>query len=356
MKNEKSKQNSNYNEIGDWIIDNIFNINNINKEDILIKYDKYNKKYCFIILDIETCNGILRENNSIIQLSFMFLGTNYIYDTYAKPDNSIPWMVNNKYYKSDITKDTVKNSPELKYVLLSFLNIILNLDDIEPIFIAHNSSFDKSILELCLKFYDIKYKYNKWCNTMRKDFFDIKDENGKFIKSLKNISLKLLNEKKYENIVLHNSKNDVYILYECLLKMHKSDDKISSIIFKIVIDISNKSVNRKSENDNKVFIKNFKDILKNVDEFCYYKNRKNNISDIINEYYNVINEEKKILKRKNVIENQIENILKNKNYIIVNNKKIMFKEITFKDFIEENIMKKQYKKLYITDTKINLNN
>lgn len=338
------------NRIGNWMIDNIFDINNINKDDILIKYDKYNNKYCFIILDIETCNGILRENNSIVQLSFMILGTNYIYDTYAKPDKSIPWMVNNKYYKSRITNDTVKNSPELKDVLLSFLNIILNIDNVEPIFIAHNSSFDKSILELCFKFYDINYKYNKWCNTMKKEFFYIRDEKGKFIKSLKNISEKLLNEKKYENIVLHNSKNDVYILYKCLLKIHKCDDKISSIVFKFVIDID-KCIDKKSENDinNRIFIKNFRDILKNVDDFCFYNNGRKNISNIIDEYYNIINEEKELLKRKNIIENEIENIFKNKNYIIVNNKKIMFKEITFKEFIEENITKKQYKKLYITN-------
>lgn len=177
------------------------------------------------IINTETCNGFNRENNSIVQLSFMFLGTNYIYDSYAKPDESIPWLFNNKYYTPDITKNTVKESPDLKIVLLSFLNIISNID-IEPIFIAHNSSFDKNILELCFKFYNIKYGYNKWCNTMLKEFFDIRNENGKLIKSLKGISLKILNQE-YKKIILHNSKNDVFILHKCLLKIHNSDDKIS---------------------------------------------------------------------------------------------------------------------------------
>jgi DNA polymerase III epsilon subunit-like protein len=333
-----------------WTMDNIFNINNINKEDILIKSDNFNNKYCFIIIDTETCNGFDRTNNAIIQLSFMFLGTDYIYDSYAKPDISIPWMLKNKYYKSNITKNTVKNSPELKIVLLSFLNIISNINNIEPIFIAHNSSFDKTILELCFKFYDMKYENNKWCNTMIKDIFNIRDENGKFIKSLKGISREIL-DKEYDNIILHNSKNDVFILHKCLLKTYNSDDKISSIILKIT---TNKDIKKKYEIDinNKIFIKDFKDILKNVDEFCFHKNRKTNISNLIDEYYNIINEEEKILKRKNKIENEFKIYLKNDNYIIINNKKIIFKEITFKDFIEENIIKKEYKKLCIIDINI----
>jgi DNA polymerase III epsilon subunit-like protein len=334
MLNGKIKQK---NQIGNWMINNIniFDINNINKKDVLVKQDENNNQYCFVIIDIETCNGISRKINSIIQLSFMFLGTDYIYDTYTKPDISIPWMINNKYYKSDITKNTVKNSPELKSALLSFLNIFLNLD-IEPIFIAHNSSFDKDILNLCFKFYNIEFKYNKWCNTMRKDFFNIRDNNGKLIKSLKNISKKLLNDK---NIIPHNSKNDVYILYKCLLKIHNCDDEISSIIFKIVINTNIGEKNKNSAN-NQIFINYFKDILKNIDEFCFNKNIKVNISDLVDKYYNIINEEKDLLKRKSIIKDEIKNSLKENNYIIVGNKKIMFKEITIKE---------KYKKLYIID-------
>jgi hypothetical protein len=52
------------------ICDNIFNINKIDKKEIYIK-----EKYCFILIDTETCNGFDRENNAIVQLAFMFLGS-----------------------------------------------------------------------------------------------------------------------------------------------------------------------------------------------------------------------------------------------------------------------------------------
>lgn len=297
---------------------NVFNLNNITKENVLIKKDKNNKKYCFIIIDLETCNGISRKNNSIIQLSFMFLGTNYIYDTYSKPDDSIPWMTENKYFMSNITKNTVKNSPTLKNVLLSFLKIISNFNNINPIFIAHNSSFSKDILELCFDFYNIKCEYNKWCNTMNKDFFNVRDDNGNFIKSLKKISKILLNENEYKN----NSKQDISILYKCLLKIHKCDDKISSIILKSI------NVNEKNKDDS--------------------EDKKIKLSNLLNEYYNIINKEKEILNHKMIIEDKIKKFLKNNDYVIVDNKKITYKEITLKNFFEENI-KKKYKKIYITD-------
>lgn len=301
MWNEKSNKN---NQIGNWMINNIFDINKINKNDILIKFDKYNNKYYFIILDIETCNGFFRENNSIVQLSFIILGTNYIYDTYTKPDKSIPWMGNNKYYEPTVTKNTVKYSPSLKDVLLSFLNVILNIDA-EPIFIAHNSSFDKSILELCFNFYNIKFKYNKWCNTMKKEIFNIRDENGKLIKSLKNISQKLLIEEKNKNIVLHNSKNDVYILYKCLLKIHECDDRISSIILKNIINDKFSDKKYKDDINNKIFIKEFKDILKNADDFCIYNTiRKENKE--IKSCINKINENfKKLSKNLDLYKNML---------------------------------------------------
>lgn len=301
---------------------NVFNLNDITKENILIKKDKNNKKYCFIIIDLETCNGISRKNNSIIQLSFMFLGTNYIYDTYAKPDDSIPWMTENKHFISKITKNIVKNSPTLKNVLLSFLKIISNFNNINPIFIAHNSSFSKDILELCFDFYNIKCEHNKWCNTMNKEFFNVRDDNGNFIKSLKKISKILLNENEYKDDILNDSKHDIYILYKCLLKIHKCDDKISSIIFKYI------NINEKNKNDS--------------------EDKKIKLSNLLNEYYNIINKEKEILNHKMIIEDKIKKFLKNDDYVIVDNKKITYKEITLKNFFEENI-KKKYKKIYITD-------
>jgi DNA polymerase III epsilon subunit-like protein len=325
MWNEKDKKKNPKNKNGDWMINNIniFDINNINKTDILIKQDENNNKYCFIIIDMETCNGISRKNNSIIQLSFMFLGTNYIYDTYTRPDDSIPWMIENKYFSSNITKNTIKDSPFLEYILLSFLKIISIFNDIEPIFIAHNASFNKEILEMCFNFYNIKFRYNKWCNTMNKNFFNIRNNNGKLIKSLKNISQTLLNEKGNNNIILHNSKNDLYILYRCLLKIYICDDNLSSIIFK-TININEKDKNNNNSNEDKI-----------------------NISNLLDKYYDIINKEEEILKDKNIIENEFKKFLKNDDYIIINNKKIIFKEITIKDFFEENIKKEKYKKLHI---------
>lgn len=325
MWNEKDKKNNPKNKNGNWMINdiNIFDINNINKTDVLIKQDENNNKYCFIIIDMETCNGISRKNNSIIQLSFMFLGTNYIYDTYTRPDDSIPWMIANKYFSSNITKNTIKDSPFLENILLSFLKIISIFNDIEPIFIAHNASFNKEILEMCFNFYNIKFGYNKWCNTMNKNFFNIRNNNGKLIKSLKNISQTLLNEKGNNNIILHNSKNDLYILYRCLLKIYICDNNLSSIIFK-TININEKDKNNNNSNEDKI-----------------------NISNLLDKYYDIINKEKEILKDKNIIENEFKKFLKNDDYIIVNNKKIIFKEITIKDFFEVNIKKEKYKKLHI---------
>ena len=49
-----------------------------------------------------------------------------------------------------------------------------------------------------------------------------------------------------------------------------------------------------------------------------------------------------------IIEDKIKKFLKNDDYAIVDNKKITYKEITLKNFFEENI-KKKYKKIYITD-------
>lgn len=316
MWNEKKNQ------IGYWMMDDIFDTNKINKSDILIKHDEKYNKYCFILIKLDTCNGISRKNNSIVQLSFMFLGTTHIYNTYSNPDESIQWNIGNKYFKPMITKDTVKNSPNLKNVLLSFLNIISKLNDIEPIFVAHNASFYKSIIQSCFNFYNIKCEYDKWCNTMNKDFFNIRDNNGKLIKSLKKISEKLLDD---DNIVLYDSKDKLSILYKCLLKNHHCDDKISIIIFKTI----------------KIKTKNY--------NFNNYEINNINIIELLNEYYYVIDKEKEILNYKNIIENKFKNILKNKDYIIIDNKKIMFKEICFKDFVEEKMKEKNLKRLYITN-------
>lgn len=212
--------------------DNIFNINKINKNDILIK-----NKHCFILIDTETCNGIDKENNAIVQLAFNFLGTDYIFNSYCKPNENIPWRIKYERYIPTITKEKVHNSPLLKNVLISFNNIIHCLNNVNPILIAHNSCFDKDILELCFNNYSINLYDVTWCNTMNKLFFNIKDENNKYIKSLEKIYKNLFHG---SNTEFHNAKNDVEILYNCLLKVHKNDDTIISIVlssFKITNSI-----------------------------------------------------------------------------------------------------------------------
>lgn len=72
------------------------------------------------------------------------------------------------------------------------------------------------------------------------------------------------------------------------------------------------------------------------------------LSNLLNEYNEIINKEKDILNHKMIIENEIKKFLKSDEYLIINNKKISYKEITLKTFFEENI-NKDYKKIYITD-------
>lgn len=217
--------------------DIIFDINNVDKKDISIK-----NKSCFIIIDTETCNGIDKKNNAIVQLAFKFIGTDFIFNSYCKPNENIPWRTKYERYIPTITKEKVNDSPFLKNVLISFNNIINCLDDINPIFIAHNSDFDKDILELCFNNYNIKLHKLGWSNTMDKSFFDLKDKNNKSIKSLEKISKYLFKDL---NIEFHNAKNDVENLYNCLLKVHKDDEKIISIVlnnFKITNSINLKNI------------------------------------------------------------------------------------------------------------------
>lgn len=152
----------------------IFDLNKINKDDIYIK-----NNHCFILIDTETCNGFDRKNNAIIQIAFKFIGTNYIFNSYCNPDDSIYWKNDYKNFIPKINKENVNNSPNLKEVLLSFKNTINCINDIIPVLIAHNSSFDKNMLELCFNYYNIELGVVKWCNTMNTSFFNIKDENKK---------------------------------------------------------------------------------------------------------------------------------------------------------------------------------
>lgn len=312
--------------------DNIFNINKIDKKDVYIK-----ENYCFILIDTETCNGFDRRNNAIVQLAFMFLGTNHIYNTYCKPDDTIPWKENYEKFNPKIKKEDVNNSPSLKDVLISFKNIIYYIDNVTPILIAHNSQFDKNMLNICLDYYNIKIEQIKWCNSMNNLIFNIKDENNKSIKSLEKITNYLFKDSYLD---FHNAKNDVENLYNCLLKVHDNNEKITSKILKII------KKNNKDEED--LFLLEYKNILENFNEFCNFdvKNIDINELEYINLYENVLQKEKEISKFKNMIKDKIIKLLKdNNNYLYSNNKEVLLNEYNMRK-IDSKKIKDKYPDIY----------
>lgn len=312
--------------------DNIFNINKIDKKDVYIK-----ENYCFILIDTETCNGFDRRNNAIVQLAFMFLGTNHIYNTYCKPDDTIPWKENYEKFNPKIKKEDVNNSPSLKDVLISFKNIIYYIDNVTPILIAHNSQFDKNMLNICLDYYNIKIEQIKWCNSMNNLIFNIKDENNKSIKSLEKITNYLFKDSYLD---FHNAKNDVENLYNCLLKVHDNNEKITSKILKII------KKNNKDEED--LFLLEYKNILENFNEFCNFdvKNIDINELEYINLYENVLQKEKEISKFKNMIKDKIIKLLKdNNNYLYSNNKEVLLNEYNMRQ-IDSKKIKDKYPDIY----------
>lgn len=311
--------------------DNIFNINKIDKKDVYIK-----ENHCFILIDTETCNGFNRENNAIVQLAFMFLGTDYIFNSYCKPDDTVTWKENYKKFIPKIKKEDVEYSPSLKDVLISFKNIIYCIDNITPILIAHNSPFDKNMLNICLDCYDIKLEKVMWCNTMNNLIFNIKDEKNKSIKSLEKITKYLFKDL---HLDFHNAKNDVENLNNCLLKIHKNNENITSTILKLIN-------NNKNEED--LFLLEYKNILENFNEFCnlYIKNIDVNKSEYINIYIDVLEKEKEISKYKNIIKDKIINLLKgNNNHIYINNKEILLNEYNMKQLDSKKI-KDSYPDIY----------
>lgn len=312
--------------------DNIFNTNKIDKKDIYIK-----ENYCFILIDTETCNGFDRRNNAIVQLAFMFLGTNHIYNTYCKPDDTIPWKERYEKFSPKIKKEDVNNSPSLKDVLISFKNIIYYIDNVTPILIAHNSQFDKNMLNICLDYYNIKIEQIKWCNSMNNLIFNIKDENNKSIKSLEKITKYLFKDSCLD---FHNAKNDVENLYNCLLKVHDNNEKITSKILKII------KKNNKDEED--LFLLEYKNILENFNEFCNFdvKNIDINELEYINLYENVLQKEKEISKFKNMIKDKIIKLLKdNNNYLYSNNKEVLLNEYNMRQ-IDSKKIKDKYPDIY----------
>lgn len=309
----------------------IFDINKINKNDIYVK-----ENFCFILIDTETCNGFDKKNNAIIQLAFMFLGTDYIFNSYCKPDNTIPWRNNYEKFIPKIKKEDLNNAPCLIEVLISFKKIIYCIEDIKPVLIAHNSSFDKNMINLCFNYYNMEFGNIKWCNTMNSLFFNIKDEKDKYIKSLEAISKCL-----FQNDILdfHDAKNDVYNLYKCLLKIHKNNEEIVCLVLKSI-------KNNKYEKDK--FLLEYKSILDNFNEFCNFDKITitTDNSKYIELYQKILEKEKEISKYKNIIKDRIIDLLKNNgNHLYVNNKEISLNEYTMKNLNSKEI-KDNYPDIY----------
>lgn len=319
--------------------DNIFDINKIDKKNIYVR-----EKYCFILIDTETCNGFDRKNNAIIQLAFMFLGTDYIYNSYCKPENFICWKEDYKKFTPKIKKEDINNSPSLKDVLISFKNIIHCLDNIIPILIAHNSSFDKYMLNMCFEYYNINLDPVKWCNTMNNLFFNIRDENNKSIKSLEKIT-KYLFQDLY--IDFHDAKNDVENLNNCLLKIHKNNEEISSIVLKSI-----KNNNYKED----IFLSEYESILKNFNDICILDTKNINVNELncIKIYKDILEKEKEISKYKNIIKNKVIELLNNNNnYLCINDEEISLNEYNMKQLDSKKIKDEHpdiYNK-YIKDVK-----
>lgn len=150
-------------------------------------------------------------DNAIINIAFMFIGTDYIFKTYCRPDYNITWRYLNKTQKHDqlIKKEDVEYSPILKNVLLEFNKIIHYEDKYIPIILSHNSGYESSILNYCYEYYGIKLDKVRWCNTANK-------------KILKMAKLeKLVEELKInKTLTFHYAESDVYYLNKCILKKY----------------------------------------------------------------------------------------------------------------------------------------
>lgn len=191
-------------------MNNIFNINCIYKDQILKE-----KNHIFIIIDIETCNGRKLHDNAVINIAFMFVGVDYIFKTYCKPDENITWRYldenQKQLYNQLILKEDIKNTPNLKDVLIQFNKIIHYENNLIPILLAHNSGTESSILNYCYRYYNIKLDEVLWCNTMNKKILE-KDKLEFFVN---NFEIE-------KTLKFHYAENDVYYLNKCLLKKHTS--------------------------------------------------------------------------------------------------------------------------------------
>lgn len=153
---------------------------------------------------------------------------------------------------------------------------------------------------------------------MNSSFFNMKDKNGKNVKSLKKIAKCVFSEMDYLHIDFNDSKKCVESLNCCLLKFHENNDVIADIAFSNKHNINNDLKIKKEKMDNKWLISEFNDVLKNIKEFqqCKIVNKNKNsneINKLINKYKKIRKDEKKILKDKENVKKEIKNILKNKN-------------------------------------------
>lgn len=202
----------------------LFDIEKINVKDVLL-----NNNVFFVFVDIERTNGIFIDDyNAIFQLAFKIIGTNNIYQTYCKPDDTISWK---KHVM--VKKEIANNGPPLKYVIINFFDFIYKISEMfncKPIFISHNKSYDKNILKHCLKYYNLNIDIPNWCDT-KYQFFYLRDENNKLIYKLDDLIDKLKIKRDMER---HIAANDIEYLHKCLLKIYHNNEKLSNLIIKIV--------------------------------------------------------------------------------------------------------------------------
>jgi hypothetical protein len=231
----------------------IFNIDNINKDKIIKK-----EKYIFILLDIETCNGSRSYDNAIINIAFMFIGTDYIFSSYCKPDNNITWRYLDEKQKQKhdqlILKEDVENSPILEKVLLEFNKIIHYDDNFIPIILSHNSGYESSILNYCYEYYDIKLDKVKWCNTANKEILKM----AKLEKLVEDLKIT-------KTLKFHYAENDVYFLNKCILKKYNTYNE----------NLINKFIEISYEYDKH---KKYNILIKKYENYLNTKNKNKNIN------------------------------------------------------------------------------
>ena len=168
-----------------------------------------NKIYNLIIIDFET-TGFNIKTNGIIQIG----AYSYYYDKYFnqllnpeinKYENNIFW--NKKSEKvNKITKKMIVDKPLTREYLLEFVKEMIFDNELKikliPIFIAHNSSFDKRFFEKYINKKDINSILNKINETTKTYKIDIDNiiyniNKNNINSEIKNIEIKWFDTLKY---------------------------------------------------------------------------------------------------------------------------------------------------------------